>query len=212
MRKLKVHAFDAADEKKIPMLADSSDIVARIREQAYRLFTRRGFDQGHALDDWLAAERQVVRPTTELRELSDGYRLKVALPGFRADDIHVASTPNELFVRAGIELAAAGSSESPPALWTEFYAGAVYRHTALPRQVDAGKVTANLENGILEVVAPFPKTAGVSAKKTTKKKTTKKKSTKKSAAKKPASRPTRASKKKSKKKPGKKTAKKSGKR
>jgi hypothetical protein len=33
-----------------------------IRARAYRLFELRGWQPGHALDDWLQAEREVLRP------------------------------------------------------------------------------------------------------------------------------------------------------
>ena len=42
--------------------SNSSDgAVELIRAQAYRLFELRGQQPGHALDDWLLAEREVLR-------------------------------------------------------------------------------------------------------------------------------------------------------
>ncbi len=40
--------------------AETADRVARIRELAYRFFLERGSGEGHALDDWLQAEAQLV--------------------------------------------------------------------------------------------------------------------------------------------------------
>ena len=38
----------------------SQDFHARITERAYALYEEHGREDGHALDDWLEAERQVI--------------------------------------------------------------------------------------------------------------------------------------------------------
>jgi hypothetical protein len=38
----------------------SQDLHARISERAYALYEEHGRDEGHALEDWLEAERQVL--------------------------------------------------------------------------------------------------------------------------------------------------------
>lgn len=35
------------------------DLQARITNRAYELYAERGYRQGHALDDWLEAEREI---------------------------------------------------------------------------------------------------------------------------------------------------------
>ena len=36
------------------------DLGARLAERAYELYVRRGYEDGHDLEDWLAAERQIL--------------------------------------------------------------------------------------------------------------------------------------------------------
>jgi hypothetical protein len=38
----------------------SQDVQARISERAYALYEEHGREDGHALEDWLEAERQVL--------------------------------------------------------------------------------------------------------------------------------------------------------
>src|SRR5258705_9232152 len=41
----------------------SDHAIELIRARAYRLFQSRGQQPGHALDDWLQAEREILRPS-----------------------------------------------------------------------------------------------------------------------------------------------------
>ena len=41
----------------------SDHAIELIRARAYRLFESRGRQAGHALDDWLQAEREILRPS-----------------------------------------------------------------------------------------------------------------------------------------------------
>jgi hypothetical protein len=36
------------------------DLQARIAQRAYELHAERGYEEGHALDDWLEAEREIL--------------------------------------------------------------------------------------------------------------------------------------------------------
>lgn len=45
----------------------SDGALEHIRARAYRLFEMRGQQPGHALDDWLQAEREILRPSASPR-------------------------------------------------------------------------------------------------------------------------------------------------
>jgi HSP20 family protein len=175
LAKLKVRALEVADSGKTPMLVGSEAILDRIRKQAYERFTRRGFDGGHALDDWLAAERQILQPAAEIREFAGGYQLRIALPGIDDADVQVVCTSDEFFVTADRHEPGDRNGMSSTLLWSEFYSGTVYRLVSVPRPVEPGKVTAKLKHGILEITAPFPKARKSSKKRKNKKKATVKK-------------------------------------
>lgn len=43
-------------------LSPCDDLQARIAKRAYQLYLKRGADHGHAIDDWLQAEREILGP------------------------------------------------------------------------------------------------------------------------------------------------------
>ena len=43
----------------------SEDLGARIAERAYALYEQRGREEGHDLEDWLQAEREILESESE---------------------------------------------------------------------------------------------------------------------------------------------------
>jgi len=155
MSQLKVQKVRATNDRTLPIFAEVDQLAERIRMQAYNLFAHRGAGDGHALDDWLAAEREVCWPAAELAEREGEFLLSVALAGFGAADITVTATPREIIVKAGRkqERASAGKGE-PKLRWTEFRSDNVFRRVELPTPVEVEKISASLENGLLKIRAP----------------------------------------------------------
>jgi len=155
MSKLNVQKVSAADDRTLPIFSELDKLADRIRLQAYNLFAHRGAGEGHALDDWLAAEREVCWPSAELTERDGEYALQVALAGFEPEEITVTATPREIIVKAAHkeEKESAGEKEAK-VRWSEFRSNDVFRRVQLPAPVDVEKISANLKNGLLEIVAP----------------------------------------------------------
>jgi HSP20 family protein len=166
MSRLSVQKVLAADDRTLPIFAEFERLADRIRVQAYNLFARRGAGDGHAMDDWLAAEREVCWPAAEFAERDGKFILEVALAGFEPGDIAVTATPREIMVKAAHrrEQESTGSGE-PKLRWTEFRSNNVFRRVELPVAVDVEKISANFENGLLKIVAPQLQPATESAKK-----------------------------------------------
>ena len=123
-----------------------------VRRRAQEIFEKRQ-QHGSALDDWVQAEREILgSPAAEFSETSEGYCAEVALPGFDADDVSVAVTPNEIVVHATRKDEQERKEEN--VLWTEFGSREVYRRLETPTPIDTGKTTAVLEKGMLRIVAP----------------------------------------------------------
>ena len=60
------------------------DVRHLIARRAYQLFADRGSTDGHDLDDWLRAERELLHSApVELRETDSEFILRAELPGFR---------------------------------------------------------------------------------------------------------------------------------
>lgn len=155
MTQVKVQKVPAADDRSLPVFADLDRLAELIRVEAYNLFTGRGTGDGHALDDWLEAERKVCWPSAELDEQDGEYTLKVALAGYDAGDISVTATPRELIVKAAREQRARNDNGGNGGVrWSEFRSNDAFRRVELPGTIAVDKTTAKFENGLLEIVAP----------------------------------------------------------
>ena len=158
MTKPKVEKVPAAEDRTLPIFEEIEEITERIRNRAYDFFRSHGFGDGHALEDWLKAEREICWPEAELVEGDEGFTLKISLAGFDGDDITVTATPSEIIVKAvqESETPAESSEEEAPETvhWSDFRYENVYRKVELPIDVAVNKVKANLKDGMLTVTAP----------------------------------------------------------
>lgn len=156
MAQLSVQKVPTADDRSLPIFGEFEKLADRIRLQAYNLFSRRGGSAGHELDDWLAAEHEICWPAAQLVERDDAFSLEVALAGFEPAEVTVTATPREVIVKAAHKAEKSESKdEKGVALrWSEFRSNDVYRRVELPSDVDVDKVAANLQNGLLKIVAP----------------------------------------------------------
>jgi HSP20 family protein len=164
MPQVNVRKVSKIEDRSLPVFAELDQLADRIRVQAYNLFTRRGAVDGHALDDWIAAEHEVCWPSAELIERDAEYVLKVALAGFAPAEINVTATPREIIIKAAHEHKTEGTEDGKTKCrWSEFRSNDVFRRVELPATVDVEKVSASLKNGLLEIVAsrakPGPKTS-----------------------------------------------------
>lgn len=143
------------DTENLPqrLAQDLSEIINQVREHAFGRFERRGGMPGLDLDDWLEAEREVVwSPPSELIEKKDAYRARIAVPGFEANEVQVAATPEALIVEA--ESAHTHNINEGDVRMCEFSGKKLYRRIDLPSKINVEQATASLNNGILEVSAP----------------------------------------------------------
>ncbi len=151
MSKLKVKKVRSIEDRSLPVFGELDELYDRIRERAYERFRVRGIG-GRALDDWLEAEREICWPATELVEEDDEFEVKVALAGFKPDDIELTATPRELIVKASHDYD--GVDEDEIVHFSEFRRSTVYRRIPLPSDVHVKKVKAGFKRGLLEIDAP----------------------------------------------------------
>ena len=156
MLDIKVQKVVDPEKQTLPVFKEMESVLERIRARAFDLFSGRGFGHGHALDDWLAAEREICWPTGELVEQDKAYTLSVALPGFEPSDISVTAAPRELIVHAKSKVESKKEEEAKKGgkvCWSEFRSNDVYRQLELPKNIDVQSVSASLQNGLLKIVA-----------------------------------------------------------
>jgi HSP20 family protein len=156
MAEIPVQKVATAEDRKLPVFAEVEQMMQRIRERAFGEFAGRGFAHGQELSDWLAAERELCWPASELTETPENFNLSIAMAGFDPKDIEVTATPREIIVRAKMQ---STRTEVPKAkaeqvCWSEIRGSDVYRRVELPLEVRVEKVSAEYNNGMLKIAAP----------------------------------------------------------
>lgn len=154
MSEIEIKRVPQEGDRSLPVFEEFDRIMDKIRLQAYNLFAHRGAGDGHALDDWLTAEREFCWPSAELAESESEYTLKVAMAGFEPNEISVTATPGEIMIKAEHERRDSGSDEQEQLRWSEFRSDDVMRRIELPTAAEIGKLSASLKNGMLEITAP----------------------------------------------------------
>jgi HSP20 family protein len=115
-----------------------------------RLFDR-FFDTGRSANG--AAVRRWV-PAMDLVESEDHLVLRADLPGMREDDVEIEIKDGVLTVSG--ERKAEHEEKGEGFHRVERAFGRFSRSLSLPDGIDAGKVAAKFENGVLEVTVPKP--------------------------------------------------------
>lgn len=161
----------------LPVFAELSRLMGEVERRAFARFQGRGRRAGSSLEDWAAAEHEVLGwPAAELCEVDGRYEMALTLPGYTAGEVEVTASPREVVVHASTagrrERAARGREEDggtsanghkaegqtgnghARVLWSEFGSNDVWRRFALAAPIDVDQVTARLENGMLRVRAP----------------------------------------------------------
>jgi len=116
----------------------------------------------------LPMEERGWAPPIEVFEKEDKYVVKAELPGMKEEDIDVSVIGDTLTVKG--ERKAESEVKEEDYYCCERSYGSFFRSIALPSNVDAKKIEASFEDGVLEVSLPKaaevkPKKISVSAKK-----------------------------------------------
>jgi len=130
-----------------PSFGEAGEVMEAVRRRAYALFEQRGSLPGGELDDWLRAKGEIVFvPQAEVKETAKSFSVKMAAPGFAADDFDVIASPQELRVEAKTERRPVASEGYEP----RFLCG----RFDLKAPIRTEKVTARFDEGVLTVQAP----------------------------------------------------------
>jgi HSP20 family protein len=130
----------------------------RIMQRAHEIFRTNGGIFGRDLDDWLQAEQELVwKPTIELDEKDNEFRLRVAVPGVDPKDVDIEVTPEDILVKANLHHEY--KEEKGEVYTCEFASGNLFRSVHLPKKIDPDKVKAEFKNGIVTLKAPVAEAA-----------------------------------------------------
>jgi HSP20 family molecular chaperone IbpA len=129
---------------------ETFDAIAR---RAYQIFENNGYQHGHDLENWLQAEAELLHPVSLIVE--EGERtitVRAEVHGFTASELEVSAEPKRLTIYGRGEARREGKSGRSTD--SERRSDKILRCVELPAEIDTNKVTATLQNGILEVVMP----------------------------------------------------------
>jgi HSP20 family protein len=122
--------------------------------RAYDIFAGNGAIFGKDLDNWLAAERELLwKPAIELREKDNEFLVDVAMPGIDVKALEIEVTPDDVLIKG--ETPHEHKENKGIVHTCEFKAGSVFRTIHFPKQIDADNVKAEFKNGILHLKAPI---------------------------------------------------------
>jgi HSP20 family protein len=92
-----------------------------------------------------------VNPAVDIMESGDDFRISFDLPGIDREDIDVSIAGNVLTVKG--EKKADKKNEKSKVYRTESWSGSFQRTLSLPESIDPEKVSAEMKNGVLTIVA-----------------------------------------------------------
>lgn len=158
VKKQETRAANPAVVESKNIFDDLKSLIRSIERRAYDLFDGRGKEPGRDLEDWLKAETELMRPVLcEVKEADDHLTVQAEVPGFASEDLKVSVEPDRLFIRGSKE--SNKKEETENTIYTECSAKEVFRTLYLPAEVDPSKVTAELKDGVLNIMLPKTKTA-----------------------------------------------------
>ena len=130
------------------MFEKLAEVTRETAAKAYDFFLERGARMGSHLEDWIRAESETLR--TAPVKITDNDKLvnvKIAVPGFKAEDIEV-SIKDDLLIVSG-ETSEEKSREEDQTFYNEWRSDRFLRKLTLPSHVDADNVDAKLKDGVL---------------------------------------------------------------
>jgi HSP20 family protein len=129
-----------------------------IMDRAYEIFRGSGGIFGRDLDNWLAAERELVwKPAIDLEETDKQFKLKIAVPGIDAEKLDMEVTPEDFLVKA--EVRQERKEDKGKVHTRELVSTNLFRAVHFPKKVDPEKVKAEYKNGVLHVTAEIAEEA-----------------------------------------------------
>jgi HSP20 family protein len=139
----------------VDSVLDEIDVIQRrIGERAQKIFRERGGALGHAVEDWLKAERETIwRPALEVRRTKDAFVVEAAIAGLDPKQVDVRVTPTELLLAADVHHS--DREQDGDVVLCEFVNGPLFRSYTFPESIDPARVSAEYRNGLLRVTAPL---------------------------------------------------------
>src|SRR5262249_1100170 len=132
---------EVAVQKKGSVWDEIQKMEERVMQRAHEIFQGNGSILGNELDDWLAAERELVwKPSIELKEKDQRIEVQVAVAGVYPKDLNIEVTSDDLLVKG--ETKTEKKEEKSEVHASEFQSGSLFRSIRFPKKVEPDKVKA----------------------------------------------------------------------
>jgi len=139
---------------KFETLVDSmNSLFNDITRRAYQIFEDNGHQPGHDLENWVRAERELLRPINlEMSETDEALQIKAEVPGFSEKELQISVEPRRLTITGKHE--SSKEEKKGKTIYSESSAADILRVVTLPAEVDAAKAAATLKDGVLNLTIP----------------------------------------------------------
>lgn len=99
----------------------------------------------------VAGAENALRPPVDIRETPEAILLVADMPGVTRERLELRLDGNTLVIEGAIGIA---PQEQMTALYADVRSTSYRRQFVLSKELDAGKIGANLQNGVLTVTIP----------------------------------------------------------
>lgn len=115
----------------------------KVAGRAFEIFEERGKHHGHDLDDWLAAEHELLLSIPiEIIEKRDKLIVRAEIPGFSGKNLKITLEPEKLLIKGHVRETKEGETNG---IWE------IFRAIDLPSGMEIEGATATLAGGVLTI-------------------------------------------------------------
>jgi HSP20 family protein len=133
-----------------PFIEPAQEINDLIARRAYELFESSGFTHGHAHEDWLRAESEILlQAPVDVTETETGFTIRADVPGFREKDLEVRAAPRSLCITGKRQ--ESSDQKEGTTIYSERHTKQLFRVVGLPAEIDPDRVNATVSDGLLEI-------------------------------------------------------------
>ena len=133
-----------------PTFELAQEINDLIASRAYELFESSGFTHGHAREDWLRAESEILlKVPLDVMETEKELTVRADVPGFGEKNLEVRIAPRSLCITGRRQ--EASDEKEGRIVYSERRSKQIFRLVDLPAEVDPDGVNATLTDGLLEI-------------------------------------------------------------
>ena len=133
-----------------PFIEPAQEINDLIARRAYELFESSGFTHGHAHEDWLRAESEILlQAPVDVTETETGFTIHADVPGFGEKDLEVRVAPRSLCITGKRQ--ELSDQKEGTTIYSERRSKHIFRVVGLPSEIDPGTVNTTVSDGLLEI-------------------------------------------------------------